>query len=284
LRNVIDFYCHAFIDRIAIWNTSRQGALDEFVCVVLSFMAFGPAAKLVMAGKNKLMQCGIFGLLTLFAALVYAKPWHSGVLFLFWLFALWVEWGNPVPVPLRRQIVFSMSAILALQSIQALRTGLWDIEHVFSPGKQAAQVVLAYRASHPHARIDGYGDFAFEIQPWMEGNAFANYHGGDQHVSYVRWDRNEPWMAGSWHAATHLNFWHKVLADRPDLIVASPLNRLSIGGYRADLVPQACAAGYGLRAIFPGAMIWRGVPEGDEALYLFERQAVGPCSRALAPR
>jgi hypothetical protein len=90
-------------------------------------------------------------------------------------------------------------------------------------------------------------------------------------------------MAGSWHESTHSNFWHKVLADKPDLIVASPLNRLGVGGYRADLVPEACAAGYGVRGIFPGTMIWRGMLAGDETLYLFERQTNGPCARPPSP-
>jgi hypothetical protein len=283
LMIVLVYYCHAFIDRIAVWSSNPQSSLDEFFSVALSLVFLEPVTRLVMAGKNKVLAFGIFAILTLFSALVYARTWHAGILFLFWIFILWVEWGNPLSTTLRRNVVVAMSAILALQSIQTLRTGLWDIDHVFSPGKQTADAVLAYRATHPHARIDGYGDFSFNVQPWMDGNVFANYHHGDKRFSYILWDRQEPWMAGSWHESTHSNFWHKVLADKPDLIVASPLNRLGVGGYRADLVPEACAAGYGVRGIFPGTMIWRGMLAGDETLYLFERQTNGPCARPPSP-
>jgi hypothetical protein len=174
------------------------------------------------------------------------------------------------------------AAILSLQAVQTVRTGLWDINHVYSPGREVAAAVWAYRTDHPHARIDGYGDFAFNIQPWLDGNVFANYHHGDKRMSYVLWDRHEPWMAGSWNEKTHLDFWHTVLADRADLIVASPLNRLGVGGYRADLVPEACAAGYAVRNTFEGTTVWRGMYAGRETLYLLERATKGPCARADA--
>jgi hypothetical protein len=153
---------------------------------------------------------------------------------------------------------------------------------VFSPGQQAAQAIETWRQDHPHGRIFAYGDYAFGAQPWLGGNSFANYHGGDPHISYLRWDRHEPWMAGAWTAATQMDYWHVVLAARPDLIFASPVNRNWARGYRADLVADACRAGYGVRQILPGTMIWRGKPAGDQSLYLFERRTSGPCVGANA--
>jgi len=279
LLNVIDYYSNAFVDRLDVWSWNPPGKFDNFVRVVLSFGLLEPLARLIAAGRNRALSLAIFGVLTLFSALVYAREWHAGILFLAWMFVFWTQWSNPVSARVRRNAVAAMSVILALQAVETVRTGIWDIGHVFSPGRQAAAALLAFRSEHPHARIDGYGDFAFNIQPWLDGNVFADYHHGAKSMSYVRWDREEPWMAGSWQANTHLAFWHSVLADRPGLIVASPLNRFSVGGYRADLVPEACAAGYGLRAAFGGTIVWRGVPDGDETLYLFEPNDRGPCAR-----
>lgn len=270
---------NAFVDHIAVWNSSPSAKYDTFFSVILTFVLQIPVVALVRAGKNKAMASGVIGVLLLFAICVYASLWHSGILFLFWMFVLWVEWGNPLSVSARRQLVAALAVILSLQAIQTVRTGWWDIGNVYAPGQQTAQALSTWRATHPHGRIFGYGDYVFTVQPWLDGNVFDNYHDGDPRVSYVRWDRHEPWMAGGWQAQTHLNFWHQVLAGRPDLIVASPLNRARVGDTAADLAAQACRAGYAVRSIFPGTMVWRGRPAGDQSLYLFERQTIGPCAR-----
>jgi hypothetical protein len=277
------YLCHAFVDHIDVWSWDMPGKYESFCCVALSLVLLYCIAKLILAGRNAMIHFSVLGVLLLFSALVYAKTWHSGILFLSCLFVLWVEWDNCQARADRRNLMVIIAVVLGLQAVQTIRTGLWDIEHVYSPGRQAATALIAYRVNHPHARIDGYGDFAFNVQPWLDGNPFGNYHHGDRRMSYVLWDKKEPWMAGAWEVGTHLDFWHKVLADRPDLIVASPLNRLNVGGYRADLVSEACTAGYVVIGAFDGTMVWRGVYGGRETLYLFERRETGACKPAASP-
>ena len=277
------YLCNAFIDHVAVWNPDLKTKYDVFASVILTVVLQRPVVALVLAGTNRLMALGLLGLLLVFAALVHAALWHSGLFFLFWLFIVWVNWGNPVSRNTRHQLIAALVIILGLQAVETARSGVWDIGHVYAPGQQAAEVITAWRSAHPQGRIYGYGDYAFTAQPWLDGNAFANYHNGDKHIAYVRWDRHEPWMAGAWHRETRLKFWATVLADRPDLIVASPVNRNGVDAQLADLVPSACLAGYAVRAVLPGTMIWRGAQAGDQTLYVFERGVPGQCALASSP-
>jgi len=288
IMTVSVYLCNAFVDHVALWNPALVSKYDVFVSVLLTFILQRPVIALIWAGKDRVMAFGLLGVLLIFAALVYATLWHAGIFFLFWIFVLWVEWGNPVSAADRRQVIAALAIILSLQSVQALRSGLWDVASVYSPGQETAQVIKDWRAEHPGGRIFVYGDYAFGVQPWLDGNPFANYHNGDPHISYIRWDRHEPWMAGAWTSGTQMAYWHTMLASAPDpatpdLIVASPVNRNWSAGYRANLVPDACRAGYALLRVLPGTMIWRGTLSGDQSLLVFERQSRGPCAQSPAP-
>jgi hypothetical protein len=281
LVTVIVYLCNAFVDHVAVWDPAFANKYDVFASVIGTIVLQIPVVRLVAAGRNRLMALALGGVLLALAAFVHAELWHAGVFFLVWLLVVWVEWDNPLSAAHRRQLVAAMATVLTLQTVQTVRTGLWDIGHVYAPGQQAALAVRAWRADHPHGRIYGYGDYAFIVQPWMAGNVFANYHAGAPNLSYVRWDRREPWMAGAWDMPTRMQFWHTVLAAQPDLIVASAVNRNRTDGHMADLPDEACRAGYAVRAVYPGQMIWRGRPAGDQTLYLFERVGSGangqPC-------
>lgn len=277
------YLCNAFVDHVTVWDPGVKGKYDVFAGVILTLVLQRPVIALVLAGRTRAMALAILGMLLVFATVVHAALWHAGLFFLFWMFIVWVNWGNRVSPGDRRQLVAAMAIILGLQTVETVRSGLWDITHVYAPGQQAAKAITAWRQAHPRGRIFGYGDYAFTAQPWFDGNMFANYHDGDQHISYVRWDRHEPWMAGAWDAGSPLQFWHQVLAGHPDLIIASPVNRNGLDGQVADLAPQACQAGYTLRDTIPGTMIWRGAPAGDQTLYLFERTSDGPCAHSHQP-
>ncbi|WP_353226940.1 hypothetical protein [Novosphingobium sp.] len=277
MRTIV-FLCNAFVDHIVVWNAQAAGNWDIFASVILTLVLQRPVIALVAAGKNRAMAAAVVAVLLLLAVFVHAAAWHSGVFFLFWLFIVWVEWPNRVSRTDRRQLVAAIALIASLQTVQTVRTGLWDIANVYATGAQAAAAVSTWRAAHPGGRVFGYGDYAFVVQPWLGGNAFANYHGGAPRPSYVRWNMGEPWMAGSWQATSRMDFWQTVLAARPDLIVASPVNRNGSSGHMANLVQDACRAGYGVADHFPGTMVWRGRLSGDQSLYVFARGSQRGCA------
>jgi hypothetical protein len=278
VMTLVVYLCNAFVDQLWVWAPATGNKWDVLGSIALTLVLQRPVVALILAGRQRMMALGVVGVLLALAALVHAALWHAGVFFVFWVFLLWISWGNPLPARDRRQLIAAMGIIFALQAVQTVRSGLWDIGHVYAPGRQAAAAITAWRSTHPQGRIFGYGDYAFGVQPWFAGNVFANYHNGDPRMSYVRWDKGEPWMAGAWHMRTRMDFWHRVLAGRPDLIVASQVNRNGLDGTLADLAPDACRAGYGVRAVLPGTMIWRGAMAGNQTLTLFERAQSGPCA------
>lgn len=262
------YLSNAFIYRIAVWNSQPQGNW-VFLALLVTILLQWPIARLVMAGRNRLMFLGVFGAIIGFAVVVYADRWGSGILLLFWLFLLWVEWGNPISGALRCEVMAACSILCLMQGVETLRSGLWDIGQIYSPGQQAAAALVAYRHDHPSARVAAYGLRAFEVQPWLGGNPFSNYHGGARNASYVLWDKHEPWPV-----KTSLTRWQLLLVTKPDLIVAS---RVDFTPKQEQLGPLACRMGYGLGQIFPGSTIWHGVVVLDDTLYFFERGSTTQC-------
>jgi len=155
-----------------------------------------------------------------------------------------------------------------LQAFETLRSGVWDIENVYSPSSAAAKALEVYRRQYPRAQVAAFGFKAFEVQPWMPQNPFDNYHDGAPRPSYI------VWLPKSWSPRVNQSNWQRSLKERPDLILASAID---LGGRRYDLLPQACTAGYGVRQAFPGAMIWRGVAIEDQTLTMFERGRTNGC-------
>ncbi len=264
-----NYLYNAFIDRVSLWSLAVPSKADVFIAVLISVLIQRPVIRLVWAGRNRAVSLAALGAPIAFSAFVYGGRWHAGVLFLMWLFVLWINWANPASIAVRRQVVIVLCGVCLFQGVQTVRSGILDITTNYAPGEAAARTLTVWRAAHPNARIDGFSYKAFEVQPWLAGNPFANYHHGEAHPAYISWIKGEAWPAG-----TNLAHWRRELASGPDLIVASRigLNQLN------DLLPLACRMGYGVRQVFPATMIWRGANVEDETLYLYERGAKGGCS------
>lgn len=265
----IAYLCNAFIDRVTLWGDSVPGWGDIFVAVLISVLIQRPVIRLVLSGRNRLATLAMLAAPIAFSGLIYGGRWHAGVLFLLWIFALWTNWNNDTSPALRRQVLLVMAGVFLAQGVQTLHSGLMDIAIPYSPGREAAQSLTAWRTAHPQARIDAFNYKSFEVQPWLPGNPYANYHNGAAHPAYVIWTKQEPWPTG-----TNLGHWRRELASGSDLIVAG---RTSIDGGLNNLLPMACGMGYGINRIFPATMIWRGARVEDETLYFYERGSKVGC-------
>jgi hypothetical protein len=265
----IGYFRNAFIYRLNFWTSAPQGSAI-YLSSFLSVGVFWTTIRLVMAGRNRILLLSVLAAIIGLALIVYADRWGSGVLFLFWLFILWVEWGSPISVALRCEVVSVLSFVCLIQSADAIRSGFWDFDHVYSPGQQVAKAVTKYRENHLGVRIAGYGFKAFEVQPWFSGNLFVNYYHGANRPSYVVWANEE-----TWPIKTNLVLWQQTLASKPDLIVAS---RVGFTGQPENIEFLACRMGYDRGQIFPGATIWHGVAAEDATLYLYERGSTNNCN------
>jgi hypothetical protein len=269
-KTFVLYICNAFVDHISVWSIAPPSLLDMLAGFGVSILLQRPILTLFFVSTHRILAFSLTGGLIVFSLLVYASPWHAGLLYLFWLFLLWVCWEE-VSGPLRRDVAISLAIICLFQTCETLQAGIWDFKNPYSAGEPAARDIATYRAEHPQAHIAAFGYKAFEVQPWLGRNEFNNYHDGAPTPAYVRWDRHEAWSP----RVTPV-LWSQVLASGPDLIVASPTDR----GQRYDLVSQACRAGYGIRQKISAVMTWAGSELEDESLFVFERGTAGGCHRA----
>lgn len=257
------YFSNAFLDRLAFWDETLPGGTEMILAFTLSLILQRPAIQLVTASRNRGVSAAILIVLLLFSAMFYASPWHAGLLFLFWVFVLWINWGAEVPSRVRRQLIGAILLIAVPQAVQAARSGLWDMHNSYSAGEQAARAIADYHKAYPGQPIAAFGMKTFEMQPWLAGNLFANYHRGAPKPAYWVWAKGEP-LSPRVNARTLAI----VIAQHPALIAASPVD---MGGRGFDLMPQLCSAGYGIRAFYPATMIWRGQLIEDQTLLLLAR-------------
>jgi hypothetical protein len=265
------YIANALIDRLTPFSSAHQTGPDVVGAMGLSLIMLGLIARLVWFGRDRVLSVALLATLIAFATLVFASSWHAGVLFTFILFVLWTQWDNPVDAATRRILIGALALLEVLQGIQTVHSGLMDLGGDYSAGRPAAAALTQWRAAHPGKTVAAFGGQSFEVQAWLPGNPFANYHQGAPDPQFVVWSTRE-----SWHALPNPREWAQLLATRPDAVLASQVWLPK--AVQRDPAGQACAAGYVLNRIFPAMMPWRGIPE-DNSLLLFERATTGPCRR-----
>ncbi|WP_176590844.1 hypothetical protein [Sphingobium sp. EM0848] len=265
----IDFVRNAFVDGVPPLGTGGSDMLQFILGFEGSILFLIPSAVLIRAAGHGILALAMLTALIGFSILTYASAWHGGLLFLFWIFLLWISWPTTVSISMRRWLVGTIAIICAWQGAQSIRTGLWDIGHIFSPGREAAKVIANYRATHPDGRIAAYGFKVFSAQPWLHANPFFNYHEGAPKPAYLSWKKSEPWKPFG-----DSREWSAIFRSHPDLIVASTSLQ---NGRRDQLMAHACQAGYGISQILPGAMMWRGRLVQDDTIMILTKRSGSGC-------
>lgn len=269
----VSFIRQAFVDRFLILSEAEVSESDCLVGLAITIAALLPLLRMIGRSQARLAAAGPIAALVVFSGVTYSSPWHSGLLFLFFVFSLWISWpAEAKQVP--KSALLGLGVILAVQTIEAVESGIWDIAHTFSPAKDASRVLVAIRDRDPSARFAVFGFKSFATQPYASRNQFANYKDGAPRLSWLDWRRGEPLEPFGGDVA-----WKKVLNARPDAILAS----LYSSGDPAPLKPEACKAGYVETHRFRGAMIWRGGYWEDDSLSIFERGRSSECDKLTAP-
>jgi len=271
IGSALVFVGNGLFDRVTPWSQQHQNGLDVIAGLLLSALLLGLMARLVLAGRDRVLMLAMPLTVIAFSGAVLASSWHGGVLFMVVVFVLWTQWHNPVGPRTRQDLIAVLALLEASQALQTAHSGIYDLGHDYSAGRPAAAAVLEWRAQHPGGRIAAYGGQSFETQPWLPVNVFDNYHHGAPHPQFVRWNRDE-----TWHALPHPPEWDALLATHPDAILAATIWLPK--PVQADLPGQACRSGYIVARSFPAAMLWRGNVI-DNTLYLLERAPAGVCAR-----
>ncbi len=194
-----------------------------------------------------------------FSALVYSSAWHSGILFLLWLFAMWVTSSrNPRTPPFHVWVAWAM--VLGMHVYWTARAGTRDINEPYSGSKALAADIAPDVAAGK--RIAGRGYYLLAVQPYFRQSVLMNYYGGGK--------------PAFWCPSPSNNLGESIAAlatQHPDVIVVS-LRRMDPS--QSDrLIHSLSDSGYPSIRKFPGEIIWKsGMLASDS--YLVARKKVDP--------
>lgn len=261
LMSALHFILDATIDRLRPWRSDVPAAWELSLAL---YSSVGVMTVAVMALRRKgtsLLAAALGIVLVGFSAAVYASPWQSGLLLLFWIFCLWTGWAA-APGDGSRRIAGGLLLLVCIAQLpETISTGLRDWNEDYSSSRRVAAMIGDWQRAHPGARIAALGPWAHAVQPYFARNIFANYHRGAPTPAYLIWSRNEPWRT------TMLpQDWALALAAKPDLLLVS-LARIGPGGWGVFAI---CPPGYRRMASFAAQPWWRGRRYGDDDLILLE--------------
>ena len=268
LVGTIRLLANAFVDRAVPWSAAPFATTELVATLLLTAFVLQAHVRMMATGPNRLLALALWVVLIAFSARVYASPWHSGLLFLTWLFLSWIGWHALASDALRREVLAGMMIVLLWQAPQTWLSGRWELTRRYSAGHALADEITAIHAEHPGGRIDALSLVAFEAQPWLRANAFANFHGGAPRPAYVTWERSD-----TWHESTP-DDWAEAFRKNPDAVIVARRGFPDL----PIMLRASCAAGYGIRRTFDAALVWRGRPLLDRGVYVFARGSSAGCA------
>jgi hypothetical protein len=252
----------AFVDRVGFGTHDAPLEVQKITSVLIllpSLILFRRAGTFILTGSLALS-------LLVFSALQPTNVWHSGILFLVWIFGLWISWSalNACSRSLRGLVLMSVAALVLLQDAQAAAAWIREVREPYSSGREAAAIVRAARERDPALRVAAVGFKAFSVQPWFAHNVFANYDGGPSRPAFYVWQRQQPFSP-----SVELGTFRTAVAGRYGLIALS--THLSPGSDLRDYVSAGSENGYCPTARVSGHLIWKAYRLEDDGILFFER-------------
>ena len=189
-----------------------------------------------------------WGILSL-SAFVYGQVWHYGLLFVFWIFALWIaalQASRP-----RLLVNAPLMAAIVIQCFWTASAGIRELRTAYS-GSLAAATYL--KEQHiPQQGIFGVGYACVGVQPYFPQNIFQNFQ-------YAFWD---------WSSANHM------IADYQKLPLLKP--RWVLVGYKTAEEnylwnSEVRRSGYRKVKHFEGNVIWEDEQLEPESFDLYQIQ------------
>ena len=220
--------------------------LVGFFVIGISLWRFGRSTSgFILAASTVL-------LLTL-AGLKHAAPWHAGVVFLVWIFALWIFFlQHPARAASSRSLHIVIAVILVVQTVFGLQSVWFDIFRPYSGSRDAAAYLQS--TGQDQRKLFAIGFKAFAIQPYFHRDVFAYQENGRQQAFYL-WASN----------LDHANF-PDIALRKPEAIVLAP--------WDPTIAQRLKNLGYCEEKHFEGALWWKNaIAEPDTYSILI------PCRR-----
>ncbi len=187
----------------------------------------------------------------LFGTIVYTQVWHSGVLFLAWLFAIWI---SSQKAPITRPALIAMLAAIGFQCYWTASAIRHDWTHAYSGSLAAAQYLR--QAGLPPGGIYAVGYSTTALEPYFAANIYSNFHDGAS-AAYWDWSKQNP----------SNNSLALFAAPRRDMVVVGYTD-LRVAKVWADLLDLL---GYGRDRHFDGATFWQTGVFEQESFDLYRK-------------
>lgn len=216
----------------AIFKAGLGGAFTGYWVASLVLVAL--SAPLLWQGGGWLFFLLASAAFFLFGAIVYAQPWHFGILFLAWLFAIWISAAKTrVTAP----ALVALIAAIGVQGYWTVAAIRYDWNHAYSGSLAAAQYLR--QGGLPAGGLYAIGYPSVAVQPYFPSNIYSNYHDG----GYWDWSKRNT-------------------ADDPAALFASDRRELVLVGYKNLAEKRRWAGtlglmGYGEARHFDGGTFWQ---------------------------
>jgi hypothetical protein len=120
----------------------------------------------------------------LFGAVVYAKEWHYGIVFLTWLFAIWISASR---IRITRTALIGLAAAIAIQCYWTAAAVLYDLRNPYSGSAEAAR----YFKANPVKDLYAIGYPTTALEPYFAANIYSDFHDGSR-IAYWDWSKRNP--------------------------------------------------------------------------------------------
>ena len=237
--------------------------LSEAFSIRLRYAVLPLTMSLFWMARNRMALYFVLpaALVLAFSSQVYSALWHSGILFLLWLFAMWIA-GNRSSSTTPRYVWAVWLVMLAPQIFWAAWASIQDIQSPYSGSKALAENIAPDVAAGK--RIAGAGGALLtELQPYFQRNIFENYHDGHKPAFWLFKPKD---LSGSPAS---------LASQHPDLIVVS-LAELQ-PSEQEQLIHSLSDAGYGAIREYPGGMVWKSITPLNDS-FLVARRSAAPGS------
>jgi hypothetical protein len=256
-----------FVERVDIWAQAGPSGVSQLWGMVCTVVLLSPSLLLFSQARTQMLFLGAFAVFFALTAAKYGQPWHSGVLYMVWVFALWVSWPSlPKLAPLERMALFaSLFVILAVQAWYTAAAWSREVSQTYSPGENVAKAIANYRQIHPDAHVEAFGCKTFAVQPWAPRNLFHNFNGGAKTPAFYDWRASQPFTS-----TPTLSAWTETVGKaKRDILLLSDFEHIT-DAERDRYYALAAKAGFCLR-FFDGQMIWKTHSHEPLGIAMFTR-------------
>jgi hypothetical protein len=238
---------------------------------VLSFLVFISSLVFFWAKKRLSFYLLPFaGLICLFS-FKYFQPWHEGVLFLLWVFALWVSFEsketrikNPNLMRSLSLIMVVLAILVALVQIKwTINSYKYDLEKDYSAARRAADFIKEYNLDKE--RIFAINFHSISILPYFDRNIFINHNGG-KNVSFWLWSSEHNSMIQDADDA------YKDMVDNIALIPDYDPEIIVLGIKRPFQWKLTDIPSYKQISSFPGALYWKNRLMEEDSFIIYGRE------------